>query len=116
MQSPALQLPVFTLQPEQLWHRIGEWFGMQDINFDSHPNFSPRYLLKSPEEEAVRELFMPELLEFFEEHPGHSVEAAGGIWVLYQSNREIPAEQIRDSLQAAFEILAQFRNYRPSGA
>jgi len=113
MRSRSLKLPVFTLQPEHFLHRIGEWFGIKDINFESHPNFSRSYHLISPQEELVRALFTPEVLEFFEEHPGHWVEAGGQLWVLYRPNVKIPPEQIRDTLQEAFEIFAQFRNDRP---
>src|SRR5262245_9644470 len=33
-------LPTFSLRPENIGHRISTWFGYQDINFDTHKNFS----------------------------------------------------------------------------
>ena len=37
--SPALNLPQFALRPENLFDKIGDVFGGQDIDFESHPKF-----------------------------------------------------------------------------
>ena len=47
-----------------------------DINFSSHLEFSRKYQLGGEDETAVRQLFHPEVLEFFESQGrGVSVEA-----------------------------------------
>jgi hypothetical protein len=46
-------MPHFALRPEKAWHKIGSWFGHQDIDFDSHPRFSSTYLLRGGDESAI---------------------------------------------------------------
>jgi hypothetical protein len=62
-------LPPFHLKPEGLFDRIGDAFVHNDIDFDSHPVFSSRYTLKSPDEAGTRRLFTPSLLTSIEQIP-----------------------------------------------
>ncbi len=52
--SPALNLPQFALRPENLFDKIGDVFGGQDIDFESHPKFSKSYSLRGSDEQKVR--------------------------------------------------------------
>jgi hypothetical protein len=63
-------LPPFALKPEGLLDRIGDAFVHSDIDFASHPVFSSRYTLKSPDETGTRRLFTPSLLTDLEQLPG----------------------------------------------
>ena len=105
-----LHLPTFSLRPESFWHRVGGLFGMTDIDFDTHPMFSDAYLLKGPEEDAVREVFTPEVLEFFEERPGVCVEADSKVLVFYRQNKRIDPATLRDFLAEGFEVMTTFRD------
>src|SRR5690242_5069549 len=48
--SKALALPHFIMVPERWYHRIGTYFGMQDIDFVQYPTFSRNYLLRGEDE------------------------------------------------------------------
>jgi hypothetical protein len=65
-----LQLPRFLLRPENLFDKIGSVFGQKDINFETAPVFSKRYLLRGDNEESVRRVFNEPVLEYYEQHPG----------------------------------------------
>jgi hypothetical protein len=71
-------LPDFQLTPENFFHKIGQLFGYQDINFEESPTFSKRYLLRGANEPAIRQAFRQEVLDHFAENWGWSVEARGG--------------------------------------
>src|SRR5687768_9236876 len=49
--SKALALPHFVMVPEKWYHRVGTYFGMQDIDFVEYPSFSKRYLLRGDDED-----------------------------------------------------------------
>ena len=55
--SPGLNLPRFVLRPAALFHRMGDVVGLHDIDFDAHPQFSKKYLLRGTDDEKVRDLF-----------------------------------------------------------
>ena len=111
----GMDLPLFSLRPETIWHKIGNLFGLRDINFESHPTFSRRYLLKGPDEQAIRDLFRPEILEYFEEHQGLNVEGLGDT-ILYSTYQRLNPEKIRDFMAAGFEILKLFQPAGESSA
>ncbi|RME02715.1 MAG: hypothetical protein D6816_10900, partial [Bacteroidetes bacterium] len=54
IQSKQLSLPQMLLKPENFFHKIGTWFGMQDIDFEEYPEFSDRYLLQGEDEQRIR--------------------------------------------------------------
>ncbi len=106
---PGGRLPRFSLRPETVWHRIGSWLGYQDINFESHPVFSQKYLLRGKDEPAIRSLFTPDVLEQFEARTGLCVEGAADRLIVYRPGKRVDPEAIRSLMEEAFGILALFR-------
>jgi hypothetical protein len=107
-QSDALDLPEFVARPEDLFDKIGQVFGYQDIDLPMHPEFSRRYILRGADEHRIRDFFTPEVARFFEANPGLSVEAKFDRFILYRPGRRLPPEQWRDWLDKAretFEVL-----------
>ncbi|MCP4775559.1 MAG: hypothetical protein GY880_15100, partial [Planctomycetaceae bacterium] len=45
LESEALVMPVFSLRPEGFFHKLGAAIGMQDIDFENHPEFSDSFVL-----------------------------------------------------------------------
>ena len=91
-----LMLPAFYLFPEKWYHRIGKWFGMQDINFVVYPEFSKNYLLQGPQPDFIWKLFQEEkLIDHFNKHPGWSVEAVGRFFVMYRPNVLPPVQELK---------------------
>ena len=87
-----------------MFDKVGSALGFQDIDFDSHPKFSKLFVLQSSHEEAIRNYFSPQLLEFFESRKGVSVEAQPGSMFFYRSGKRIKPDQIKDNLAQAYEI------------
>ncbi|MFO0947210.1 MAG: hypothetical protein U1D30_14915 [Planctomycetota bacterium] len=107
IRSPSLMLPRFTLKPENFFHRIGTFFGLKDINFEEHPEFSRKYLLKGKNEEAVRALFVPSRLEFFEGTNGTYVEGDGDQLVFCRPGERVDPDKLRSFLEEGFAIYSQ---------
>jgi hypothetical protein len=92
------KLPGFFLTRETFWHKIGNVLGFHDINFPDFPVFSKKYRLKGEDEEALREIFKPHVLNFFEEREWkHDVEGKGHDMIFYTSRRVKP-ENLREFL------------------
>ncbi|MGD9874370.1 MAG: hypothetical protein AB7T27_08860 [Kiritimatiellia bacterium] len=107
--SPDLNLPEFGLSPETVFHRMGEVFGVQDIDFAEHPAFSKQYQMKGSDESAVRELFHMNALEYFNTHPKLNVEGRGDTLLIYRRGKRTKPEALRDFMAEGFEILALFK-------
>ncbi len=109
VQAEDLNLPSFSLRPETFWSKIGSMLGYQDIGFDSHPKFSKLYRLKGSSEFAVREIFRPDVLDYFEQHPKLNVEGFRGRLIYFVPTR-LAVDKIRDFMNEGFAILSLFRN------
>ncbi len=103
LQSPSLQCPHFTMRPEGMFDKIGGAFGMQDIDFESHPVFSGMFLLKG-DETQIRKFFTPAVLNFFEEQKGISVEARPGALIFYRARSRVNPAEMKGLLTQAYEI------------
>ena len=101
------QLPAFELRSEGIFDKIGDAFVHHDIDFDSNPEFSKRYLLRSPDEEGSRGLFTAGLLAYFEQIPLDKqwhVETSAKTLILYRYRQFMKAAEIPHFLNAASEI------------
>ncbi|MGB0522153.1 MAG: hypothetical protein ACPGJS_04295 [Flammeovirgaceae bacterium] len=107
-QSDQLLLPKFKMRPENVFHRIGNTFGMQDINFKEYPLFSKQYLLQGEHEEAIRELFTRQKLELFTEHKGLCVEGDMHQLLIYRNGKRVSPEEIPSFLQENLMIANTF--------
>lgn len=110
-QHSELSFPQFTLQPEgSLLNMMAGIVGVEDIDFDSHPEFSRRYHLSGQEPESVRQLFQPRLLDFLEQRPGWQVRGERNCLVILRPRQAADAagmEAFMDEAQAMFSEFEQ---------
>jgi len=88
-------LPEFVLAPEHWWDKIGALLGHKDINFEASPDFSTHYLLKGPDEAAIRAAFGAGALGFFAQNLGWSVEVKGGALAVYRMSKRPKPEEMQ---------------------
>lgn len=109
----GLELPHFYLAPENIFHKIGKKFGMQDINFDHFPAFSDYYLLKGDDEEAVRALFSPGVLEYLQGNKLKQIlEGDGNRLVFYKLNKREKAEEMPEFFEKFSYLVSLFNKRR----
>ncbi len=109
-ESAKMRLPKFALRPEHFFHKIGQVFGLQDIDFDTHPDFSKRYLLKGDDEREIRKLFDTDTLSLYESHGKLSTEAAGHRLIHYHANRRVPHEKLSEFIREGVGVLTLLRS------
>jgi hypothetical protein len=106
-----LFLPRFELGPEGVLDRIGDAFTQRDIDFDTNPEFSRRYVLRGGNKDKVRELFTPALLNFLEGIPPDEkwhIEGEGNTLIFYQSDLIVAADELRQLLEQTSSIAKTF--------
>jgi len=105
-----LNLPQFSIAPETFFAKVGSFFGFEDIDFESHPKFSDSCYLTGADEDAIRETFRPEVLEFFEANPGITTDAYGRSFIFYRGGKREKPEVIRDLMGQAFKLYALLKD------
>jgi len=89
-----LALPMFSLRPETLFHRMLSAFGYQDIDFGQRPEFSKQYILRGQNELAIRQAFNDRVLSFFEGYDGTCVDAGGNQLFIYRAGQRFQPPEI----------------------
>jgi hypothetical protein len=107
--APDAHFPQFELKPQHFLHAVGKLFGYQDIDFASHPKFSKSFVLRGTNETAVRKLFAPALLEFFETKSQMNVEGQGQHLIVYRPSKRVKPEQLKNLMREGFDVFAQVR-------
>jgi len=108
MESDSLKLPSFTLRPEHLFDRVGSALGFQDIDFADHPQFSKLFVLKGPDESAIREFFDVPLLNFFAARPGICFECAPGLFIYFRAGKKQKVDDLRKYLEDGYSVYQAF--------
>ena len=109
MQRRGTRMTEFSLRPEGVWNQLGGWSGHGDINFESHPGFSRDYLLRGDDEEAIRDLFTEDVLDFYQSHPELITEGEGNKLLFYREAVLVPPQGIRSFLEETLTVRSSFQ-------
>jgi len=100
--------PDLSMGPEGVASKIFQAFGAKDINFLTHPEFSKSFILRGDDEDAIRERFDFDLLEFFEGWGGVSLEVSRGELAYYRYNRRCKPELLEAFIEEGLALKAAF--------
>lgn len=104
------ELPEFSLSTEHFYHKIGEFIGFEDIDFDEYPEFSQKYRLIGKDENAVRQLFTPHvILTLLGEKLESNIEATGNFIIVYTPEKRVPPADLCRFFQKATAIVDLFK-------
>lgn len=87
VQSKELALPEFWMKPEHFFHKLGNYLGFDDINFEERPEFSKQYYLKGKDEALIRHAFHDEVLHHFTIEKNWYLEGVGYFFILYKKDK-----------------------------
>jgi hypothetical protein len=99
--------PDMQMAPENPLIRIAEVFGYQDIDLDSHPEFSRRYLVRGADPDAIRAALYPTAASYFAEHEGWTVEVKSGHVAIYRANDRPKPEDLPMFIENACAAVRQ---------
>jgi hypothetical protein len=107
--EPEKNIPKFTLTPENFLHKIGSAFGYKDIDFDNYPIFSKRYFLRGENDTTIRQLFRPELLNYFERQKKRaSIESNSKTLLYYFPSKKTKPEELNKFIEEFNRVIGMF--------
>lgn len=107
--SKKLALPIFQLKPETFFNKVGSWLGIEDIDFESHPKFSDQYYLKGENEDYIRSMFNPDILNFFTIEKKWNLEGIGYYMIFYKSKKLLGKERINNLYHKGMDIYQKIK-------
>ncbi len=108
-ESPRLSLPSFTLSPEGLFTKMATALGYQDIDFVQNPVFSKKYLLRGPDEQAIRQTFNDQILAYYEANQGLHTDGGGNQIFFYRHGKRVAPEEVRSYIDWAAGMYSLFQ-------
>ncbi len=85
--KPPTDIPVFMLEREGFFEKVTDLAYRTDIDFEAYPVFSDRFVLKGPNEEAIREFFHSGIIRKVEQYPHFHMESNGEAIILYRFDK-----------------------------
>jgi hypothetical protein len=101
LHSAGRLLPELQMFPENPVTRLAEKFGFQDIDIDSSPEFSRRYVVRGKDEHAIRAALAARATSYFAAHEGWTVEARSGTVAIYREDRRPKPQDLRAFIEEA---------------
>jgi hypothetical protein len=111
LEPSYLNVPNFSLRPEGLLSKIFTAFGYQDIDFGQRPEFSRQYILRGPDEQAIRQTFNDGLLAFYEAYPGTCMDGGGNQLFLFRGGYRFQPLEIQGYVGLGLRVLNLFPQY-----
>src|ERR1041384_1632078 len=110
--EPAnLNLPFFSLRPENFFHKMLSAFGYQDIDFGQRPEFSKHYLPRGEDENSIRQTFNDRVLTFYESYPGTCTDAGANQIFVFRSEHRVEPQQIEGSVGIGLQLMKLLQGY-----
>ena len=108
-ESTLLSLPYFLLRPEGVFDKVESAFGDQDIDFEGFSKFSRQYLLRG-QEDQIREVFNSNVLAYFDNYPGWTLEGFETQLLVYRDKERVASqEEFQEFVQQARMIFQLFQ-------
>ena len=101
--------PELLICREGFFSKIGQFFGFDDIDFES-AEFSRRFLVKSPNKKFAYDICHSQMIEYMMANPDLSIEVERDVLTLFFSRRLEPA-QIKYNLDRLVQVRELFPNY-----
>jgi hypothetical protein len=106
--------PEFVLEPEGFLDDLIEVEGFSDIDFDQFPEFSRKWLLRGPQEQAIRDFFRPPVIHFLEGQDmslPYSILSDGKVMMVHRQGETLDAEEVNHMID--FSIAFAGLNEKP---
>lgn len=100
-------LPDFSIEAEGIFDKM---MGRKDINFDHAIQFSNKYLLFGPNEQAIRNFFNQHIIQFFEAHPGFYLNVVNKKLFIYKEPAVLSIEECDKMLVFATDFIRLISN------
>ena len=108
LSSPVLLKPLF-IRPEGFFDKIGEFFGFDDIDFES-AEFSRKFYVKSPDKKWAYDVIHQRTMEFMLAMPNFSLQFAGNAVIAWRgATFKIPDfEQAAELVKGILDRLPEY--------
>lgn len=103
--DPRLVAPPFSMQPRTWQTAVAGFFGYQDIEFPSDPDFGTRFCVRGSSPEAIQTFLNAKFREYAKSQSKLHMAASGDALIVIQSRTRLQATNLKSSLDATYRVL-----------
>lgn len=103
-------LPQFSLEEESITDRMSLIADQKDIDIEEYKGFSRKFLLLGQDEEAIRKLFTPEIIRFFERGEIYHLESSGDKLLIFRHLRLASPREIVKMVSYSEQLFKNLRD------
>lgn len=101
-------VPEFSLEKEVFMDKILEMARHEDIDFNKHKNFSDKFLLRGPDEAAIRDFFTTDLIEFLNRGDIYHLESNGNALLVFKNTRLASPTEVSKMIRFSEKLIRKF--------
>ena len=102
--SKHFSLPFFLVRPEHLMDKVAAYFGWNDIDFDTYPEFSKKFFLKSNDKDYTRSFFESRMLRRFRFSNGWYMEGNNFYLISYRKDKLLDPASVTEAYNKSVDI------------
>jgi len=106
--------PLFGVEPKTFARNFQTLLNSYDIEFQTHPKFSKSHILYGEDEDSIRQLFVSEVLTFFESREGFSTFGYKNHLVMYRKKKQFSPENFESELEPLLKLAEMFQRHEKS--
>lgn len=99
-----LQAPQLSLRPSTWGARLAEFVGRRDIDFPEDPEFSKTFVLRGPDEEAIKRFFTPSRRRAMLAYPEQNLEICDNTILIVRRNTRLDAKMVKSYMNETLRI------------
>lgn len=103
--------PVFTMEKEGFFEKVADMATSKDIDFEDHPVFSDKFLLRGPKEDEVRNFFTPDILYLIESNPIYHFESNGSKLIIYRFDKKKKEKEVAELIRFGKRLVLTINEY-----
>jgi len=104
-----VKIPKFTIEKEglfdKMFDRVRAFAGYRDIDFTLHTNFSRKFLVMGEDEQAIRDFFNEDIINFLQKSNIHHIESNGEALMIFNHLHTARTDEIKNMIAFSHDLL-----------
>jgi hypothetical protein len=103
--DPRLAAPPLSMQPRTWQTAVAGFFGYQDVDFPTDPDFGAKFCVRGSSAEGIQAFLNARFREHVKSQPKLHIEASGDALIVIQSRTRLQAGNLKSSLDSTYRVL-----------
>jgi len=105
--SNQMDLPDLDIKPESLWHKVKQFFGWDDVDFDKNQQFSKMYSVTSDDKQKLKSIVSERFMDLLDDEKVWWIEGHDNEMIVFQKDKLVEPAQLDDFLNFGISLFKE---------